>query len=113
MLEIGCGRATSSIFQALKIGIEVYPTDYSEYALEVARKNLEKYAVDATLSQEDLYEMSYPDENFDAIISLGVMEHIEFVDKAYEEMYRLLKKGGIMISMNVPEHPKNIQRIIY
>ena len=29
LLEIGCGRATSSIYQAMKLGISVMPTDYS------------------------------------------------------------------------------------
>ena len=111
LLEIGCGRATSSIYQALKLGISVVPTDYSEEALKIAKRNLRKYGVVADPKKEDLYHMSFDDESFDAVISLGVMEHIEEPEMAYREMQRVLKKGGVMISMNVPECPDNIQRI--
>ena len=38
------------------------------------------------------------------------MEHMTDPVRAYTEMYRVLKPGGMIISMNVPEHD-NIQRI--
>lgn len=110
LLEIGCGRATCSIFMAHKHGMAVHPTDYSREALTIARQNAEKYGVRAHFSQADLYRMPFAGNAFDAVVSLGVMEHIEQPVRAYAEMLRLLKSGGIMISMNVPEH-RNIQRI--
>jgi len=111
MLEIGCGRATASIFLGKKMGLNIHLMDFSDAALAVARKNLEKYKIDAEIKQSDLFEMPYPVESFDIVISLGVMEHIERSLDAYREMYNLLKNGGVMFSMNVPEHPENIQRI--
>lgn len=111
LLELGCGRATSSIFQALNLGVKIYPTDYSEAALAIARKNVKKYGLKASFKQADLYAMPFEGGFFDAIISLGVMEHIDEPKMAYREMYRLLKKDGVMISMNVPEHADNIQRV--
>ncbi len=111
LLEIGCGRGTSSIYQALKTGIEVVPTDYSEDAIKIAQKNLDKYDVPAKAVHADMFNLPFAEEYFDAIISLGVMEHIEDAQLAYKEMHQKLKKGGIMISMNVPEKPTNIQRI--
>jgi ubiquinone/menaquinone biosynthesis C-methylase UbiE len=111
LLEIGCGRATSSISQALRLGINVVPTDYSEGALKIARKNLDKYGVNAEARRENLYNLSFEDEFFDVVISLGVMEHIEQPERAYREMFRVLKSNGVMLSMNVPERPDNIQRI--
>ena len=110
LLELGCGRATSSIYQAITLGVTVHPTDYSENALDIARKNLKKYGVEVEPEKADIYELPYEDNKFDVVISLGVMEHITEPLKAYQEMYRVLKSGGIMISMNVPERD-NIQRI--
>lgn len=111
LLELGCGRATASIYQALKLGMDVHPTDYSEEALRIADKNMKKYGVTGQTRQADLYAMPFEDGSFDAIISLGVMEHIEDPGRAYREMHRLLKEGGVMISMNIPERPLNIQRV--
>lgn len=111
LLEIGCGRATSSIFQALELGIEVVPTDYSEEALKVAERNLRKYGIKTKCLKLDLLDMPIEDDSFDVVISLGVMEHIENPDIAFKEMLRVLVPGGIMISMNVPEIP-NIQKFV-
>lgn len=111
LLEVGCGRATSSIYQAITLGMNITVTDYSEAALEVARDNLGKYDVEATTLAADLYALPFENAHFDAVISLGVMEHIENPVSAYAEMYRVLKNDGLMISMNVPERPDNIQRI--
>ena len=111
LLEVGCGRATSSIYQAKKLGISITPTDYSEAALDGANKNIKKYGVSALPQLADIYALPFSDNSFDVVISLGVMEHIAKAKLAYQEMFRVLKPGGIVISMNVPEH-KNIQKIV-
>jgi len=111
MLEVGCGRATSSIFQALSLGIDILPVDYSEKALDIARDNIARYGLHASVQQADLLALPFEKESFDSVISLGVMEHIAETEKAFSEMYRVLKDKGVMISMNVPEKPTNIQRI--
>ena len=111
LLEVGCGRATSSIYQAKKLDIKVTPTDYSEAALAVANKNIKKYGVSAEPQLADIYALPFSDNSFDVVISLGVMEHIAKAEVAYQEMFRVLKPGGIVISMNVPEH-ENIQQIV-
>ena len=111
LLEIGCGRGTSSIFQAIKSGMDVVPTDYSDGAVKIAQRNLDKYGVTAKAYQADMFNLPFEEKTFDAVISLGVMEHIEKATDAYHQMWKMLKPGGMMISMNVPEKPNNIQRI--
>lgn len=111
LLELGCGRGTSSIYQAVTNGLEVVPTDYSEGAVAIANRNMEKYGVSGKAVQADIFNLPFPEGSFDVVISLGVMEHIERAADAYREMRRMLKPGGVMISMNVPEFPDNIQRI--
>lgn len=111
LLEIGCGRGTSAIYQALRSKMSVTLTDYSDSALEIARRNVDKYGIKAEICRADLFALPFPDNQFDAVISLGVMEHIEETDRGYSEMLRVLKPGGLIISMNVPEKPGNIQRL--
>jgi len=110
LLEVGCGRATSSIYQAKKLGIDITPTDFSEAALAVASKNIQKYGINADPQLADIYALPFSDNSFDIVVSLGVMEHIAKAELAYQEMFRVLKPGGVVISMNVPEH-QNIQKI--
>lgn len=111
LLELGCGRGTSSIYQAVTNGLEVVPTDYSEGAVAIANRNMGKYGVPGQAVQADIFNLPFPSGSFDVVISLGVMEHIERAADAYREMHRMLRPGGVMISMNVPEMPDNIQRI--
>lgn len=49
----------------------------------------------------DIHEIPLPDESYDAIFSTGTLEHVEDPGKALAEMWRLLKRGGI-IHVEVP-----------
>jgi ubiquinone/menaquinone biosynthesis C-methylase UbiE len=111
LLELGCGRGTSSIYQAVTHGLEVVPTDYSEGAVAIANRNMGKYGVPGRAVQADIFNLPFPSGSFDVVISLGVMEHIAQAADAYREMHRMLRPGGVMLSMNVPEKPDNIQRV--
>ena len=78
--------------------------------MPVALKNLDKYGVDATPVRADLQSLPFDSKSFDVVISLSVMEHIPDPTAAHCEMYRVLKSGGLTVSMNVPEN-SNIQRV--
>ena len=47
----------------------------------------------------DITNIEYPDESFDIIFCLHVLEHIPDDNKAMVELYRILKKGGVAIIM--------------
>ena len=42
----------------------------------------------------DIHNLPLENESIDAIICIAVLEHIKNPFKAFEEMYRVLKKGG-------------------
>lgn len=46
----------------------------------------------------DAREMPFPDESFDAILSIATFEHVLDLDRALEEMYRVLRPGGILFT---------------
>ena len=46
---------------------------------------------------QDLENLTFPTENFDAVITEDVFEHIRNYEKAFREVYRILKKGGYHI----------------
>ncbi len=47
---------------------------------------------------EDLMNLSFKDESFDAIICNDVFEHIPDIKQALDEIFRVLKKGGFLVS---------------
>jgi len=44
----------------------------------------------------DIHDLPFDDTTQDAIICIAVLEHVENPIKAFEEMYRVLKKGGYL-----------------
>jgi SAM-dependent methyltransferase len=95
LLDCGCGDFTSS--EKL---IECRP-DLSWNAIDIFKsdripKNVKFSTVD--LEREKL---PFPDDYFDAIMVLHVMEHIEQLNNICSELRRVLKPGGI-IYIEVP-----------
>ncbi len=61
--------------------------------------------IDGKIKNEDATRLSFADDNFDVIIGNHILEHIPDDKKAIQEMYRVLKPGGIAI-LQVPYSTK-------
>lgn len=61
---------------------------------------------------EDLQSLTFKNESFDIVITLDVFEHIQDPDRAFSEIYRVLKPKGINV-FTVPfdNRKKTIKRI--
>ncbi|HEU4717845.1 MAG TPA: class I SAM-dependent methyltransferase [Bacteroidia bacterium] len=61
---------------------------------------------------EDLSRMTFPDASFDLLITSDVFEHVFEPDKAFREVARVLRPGGMHIFTMpwVPAHKKSVQR---
>jgi ubiquinone/menaquinone biosynthesis C-methylase UbiE len=53
----------------------------------------------------DLQNLDFEDEYFDLVITEDVLEHVKFVNKAFKEISRVLKKDGVHV-FTVPFHEK-------
>jgi 2-polyprenyl-3-methyl-5-hydroxy-6-metoxy-1,4-benzoquinol methylase len=53
------------------------------------------------VTEESVYELKHADNTFDVIFLLEVLEHLDYPDKALEEIARVLKPEGILI-LGVP-----------
>lgn len=95
ILEIGCGNGRWLVWLAQK-GAEVYGIDYCKNAIKLAKKNFRINNVCGILKVEDARNLSFKDEEFDFVFSLGVIEHFNETIIALKEHYRVLKKGGIV-----------------
>jgi len=103
VLDLGCGKALSSIFLAKEYGVTVFATDLwipaSENFERVKAMNLEHlvYPIRA-----EAHALPYADEFFDAIVSFDAY-HYFGTDERYLNDYliKLVKKGG-QIGIAIP-----------
>ena len=66
--------------------------DETCYFLDVRRG-----AAVGSLTNQDLTALTYPDETFDLVIHSETLEHVFDYDKAFSELKRVLKGGGLHI----------------
>jgi ubiquinone/menaquinone biosynthesis C-methylase UbiE len=114
ILEVGCGRGTMSLYLAEYLGLNVTLVDASEEAINLARHNFEQFRAKGNFKVNDAENLSFNDNTFDMVVSIGLAEHFEDYSRVYSEQFRVLKPGGIMVSLNIPQkHSIQALNIIY
>lgn len=100
LLEVGCG--TGFVLEGVRRArphLALTGTDVLVSSLSRTAQRLP----DATLLQMDARRIPFREE-FDVILALDVVEHIEDDRAALAEMARTLRPGGVLI-LTVPQHP--------
>ena len=98
ILDIGFGTGRHIIFFSKK-GFEIYGFDASPKGLSLAQQWLTEEGLTAELILHKMEKkFPYPDNFFDAIISIQVVHHNKIKDIliTVDEIERVLKKGGII-----------------
>ena len=92
LLDIGCGRG-EVLCGFIRCGAEGFGVDRS--------RAVEKYCPEAEIRFADLENDSLPfeDDFFDVIYSKSVIEHFYYPERIVQEMYRVLKPGGVAITL--------------
>lgn len=103
LLDIGCGHGFF-LEMAKKKEWDVHGLDLCQQAIEYAR--LRGFDV----ANVSLFEKDYKDNEFDVITMFYVLEHLPNPVKHLQEIYRILKPGGIFL-LRVP-HTTPIVRIL-
>jgi SAM-dependent methyltransferase len=107
VLDVGCGRGLLAVAIAKKLAKagRVTAVDlWDQQALsgnsgDAIRDNAKRESVGDKIrvEQGDARKLSYPDSNFDLVVSNGVLHHMTDEpdrDQAVREMYRVTKPGG-------------------
>jgi cyclopropane fatty-acyl-phospholipid synthase-like methyltransferase len=103
IIEIGCGRGTMALYVAEHLNKKVSLLDSSAEAIKIAKKIFSSRNIQADYYVQDILELKDLSGDYDAVISIGLAEHIDDVQLLFENQYKILKKGGIMISLNIPK----------
>jgi len=97
-LEVGCGLG----FHAMRLarhGYKVKAVDFSDAVLDMARENVRAAGLEnlIDIGHEDLVGLSYDDHAFDYVLCWGVLMHVPRIERAVEELSRIVAPGGHLI----------------
>lgn len=96
VLDLGCG--TGRLIGELKLfGAEPTACDVSE---EMLKKVSKRYPEIPTVCAE-ASDLPFEDGHFDFVIATFLVVHIKNLEKAFDEIYRVLKDGGVFVLTNI------------
>ncbi len=96
VLDMGCG--TGRLISMLqKSGAEVVGLDTSEKMLKIARKKFPN----VEFVRGDAKATPFENDSFDAVVAAFLIVHIPNPEFFFEEVYRVLKPGGVFILTNI------------
>lgn len=99
MLDAGCGDGINLMGMSEKAkesawNLELTGVDYNPIRVSRASEQGESFQI----KKASLYSLPFGNENFDIVLCNHVLEHIPDLSTALSELYRVLKKDGLLIA---------------
>ena len=106
-LDVGCGGGSYAIECHLRHGVNTTLCDYSEGLLALARIQVGQAGVSAQAEfvQCSAENLPFPDEAYDFIQCMEVLEHLQHPERALAEFRRVSRKGAHIV-VSVPHPPE-------
>ena len=110
VLDWGCGLGQVSA-RLVDRGLTVSALDYRPQVEAEGPAPLELFpAIEAYRTSEPV-KLPYPDAEFDAVLSCGVLEHVHQPDASLEEIRRVLRPGGTFYVYKLPNRWSYLEKI--
>lgn len=108
--DVGCGTGEISFMAAERAGKdgEVIGVDLTPAMLDMARKKMAAMELprDVDFRVGDALDMEFEDNTFDLVTSGYMLRNVTNIQKAVDEMYRILKPGAKVVVAELAK-PKN------
>jgi 2-polyprenyl-3-methyl-5-hydroxy-6-metoxy-1,4-benzoquinol methylase len=110
VLDWGCGWGQVSALLRER-GVDVHPFDYRPAEPEVGQAPLERYPeLVCTFSPEPV-ALPFDEGHFDAVLSCGVLEHVQDPGDSLAELHRVLRPGGRLYVTKLPNRRSYLEWI--
>jgi len=94
VLDVPCG-AGHGLLHCAGETLTLVGCDLSQGALQYAKKMSPHHSIHFCCG--DLFKLPFRDESFDVVLSFQVVEHFTSVQSYFQEMLRVLKRGGTFL----------------
>lgn len=96
ILDVGCGTGRI-VRDLIDSGGEVTALDISSEMLKLCEKRFPR--IECVVG--DVEDMPFEDGTFDVCVSMFLIVHLRDLQQAFDEVYRVMKDGGMFILSNV------------
>lgn len=99
ILDVGMGDCGCMALFLARRGFEVTGIDHSSWAVHKAREEAAKFKLKGSFQarRAKAEKLPFKDTRFDAVLSYHSLHHIKNIGKAIQEMFRVCRKGGLII----------------
>lgn len=115
--DVGCGTGEISFMAAERVGVNgsVIGVDLTPGMLDIAKKKMKTMClpVDVDFRQGDALNMEFDDDTFDLVTSGYMLRNVTDIQKAVNEMHRILKPGCKVIVAELAKPDNRILRFGY
>jgi ubiquinone/menaquinone biosynthesis C-methylase UbiE len=116
VLDVGCGTGHLSleIVKRLSSGGRVIGVDAGEKMVTLAKNKLQERQMPIQFLRVSAESVPFKDEVFDCVFNVFLLHHLpmELKIAAFKEMYRVLKKGGELITVDVDKPSTLLGKLI-
>jgi ubiquinone/menaquinone biosynthesis C-methylase UbiE len=99
VLDVGCGEGyITNHIKKHKTNIKIEALDFSREILQIASI----MHPEIRFSQGSIYRLPFKDNTFDLVVANEVLEHLEYPEKAIEEIKRVSRKYCLITVPNEP-----------
>ena len=110
ILDWGCGWG--QVTQLLREqGLDVTGFDYKPDLEQDGVHPLPRYPEIQVYLGSDPVKLPFESGSFDAVLSLGVLEHVAYPDQSLEELKRVLEPGGTLYVYKLPNRYSYLEKV--
>jgi ubiquinone/menaquinone biosynthesis C-methylase UbiE len=110
ILDWGCGWGQMTHLLRER-GLDVTAFDYRPEQPQEGWRPLERYPdVEAYISHDPV-KLPFEDDSFDAVLSLGVLEHVARPGDSLDELRRVLRPGGTLYVFKLPNRYSYLEQV--